>query len=276
MLDIDSSKSIKDFEITINTKYLSDAIYKLIELIKKYGLDLGSVNRETGIAQQFKLGIKYLGVFLPIIFEFDHTFQYIYILLYSADCQKTLLKLFVSITEGPIIKYVENDRSGQILPYQDANIYLKPGEYLINFAHAIFSYIGFDRMSLEDDSYLNTIDPKTGTIVKTKLWLYSLLTKGKSWYSKFGYVPANHSMNEYNLRIMDVQKISLKKVIITCKIIVDYNYSNSNLVAICASIINILDKTLCTTLREYALSESIFDYALLIQHMSIAYLRNLS
>ena len=223
ILDLDTSNSIKDLGIEIDTKYLPGTIYKLIEIIKKFGENIGPAYRDTGDVLQYILSIKYLNNILPITFEFDYSSQYINVVFYSKDLAtlkrgsdppgedqaKSYLKLFLSIIEEPMIKYIENDHTGVVPSYDNDCIKLKPGEYLMNFVHCFLSWIGFDRVRLDDDSHLITLSA-TGDVVRTKLWLYSLLTKNKSWYAKFGYEAGNPS--ELAMIINDVKSIKLNDI----------------------------------------------------------------
>lgn len=208
-LNLDVSNTVKELDPLFTTNSIHSTIYRLIELIKKYGKYIGIVSRDTGDILQYILNIKYLGITLPLVFEFDFIQQYINICFYNGDQTKTYLKLFLSINDDPIIKYVENDKSGTVPSYSNNTILLKPGEYLVNFSHCFFNYLGFSRVRLDDDSVLIMYDNE-GAEIRIKLWLYLLLTKGKSWYAKFGYEPCNSS--DYSMKINDVRNINLVSV----------------------------------------------------------------
>src|SRR5579864_7935219 len=114
VLDLDQSKSIKEYDVGMDTKFSLNAINKLIQLIRKFGKFICQVEREIGAVSQYLLPIKYLNHVLNIIFEFDYSCQYIYIILYNTDQSKTYLKIYLSISDEPTIKYIENDHSGII------------------------------------------------------------------------------------------------------------------------------------------------------------------
>ncbi|AYV85462.1 MAG: putative ORFan [Satyrvirus sp.] len=269
ILDLDTSESISDYEIAINTMHLSDTIYKLIELIKMYSKYLESFYREIGEIHQYILKIKYLNIILPYTFEFDQSYQYINIILYNDDQSKTYLKLFLSINDDPTIKYIENDRSNYVPSYHDKNIDLKPGEYLVHFCHQFITYIGFPRTRLDDDSYLITTD-FSGNKIKTKLWLYLLVTKGKSWYAKFGYEPGNCNINEYMMKISDVQFIKLGDVAEQLKTIQNASkkqYFDKSFLEICQNLVEIIGES-NETLVEYAKNHSLEEFTLLTHNLT--------
>ena len=269
LLDLDVSKSIKYLENSIDTKYLKDTINKLIKLIKFFGKNIGSVYHDIEKTHQYKLQIKYLNHILPIFFEFDYTYQFINILYYNSDQTKIYLKLYLSINDDPTIKYIENDHSGNIPSYHNNNINLKPGEYLINFSHCLLSYIGFERTRLDDDSYLITINSQ-GNEIRTKLWLYYLLKYGKSWYSKFGYEPANINAHEYNMYIADVGNIKLDKISSCLNKVLsapNVNYFDPLLVDISQKIIELIG---CSekNIYEYTKNHSLEDFTNLTNNLS--------
>lgn len=266
ILDLDTSKSIKELGIIFDTKYLLNTINVLIDLAKTFGKNLGVMYKDIGNISQYQLSIKYLGHTLPIIIEFDNMQQYINFVYYNKDQSKSYLKLFLSINDEPTIKYIENDKSGAVPSYTDNNnnnniLNLKPGEYLINFSHCLMSYIGFNRMRLDDESCLITKDA-LGIDVRTKLWLYLLLTKKRSWYAKFGYIPANVSVCEYNMAIIDVQNIKLNEVS-DClkKISIALNKRNldTNLVENSQFLIDLIGPS-NETLIEYTLNHTLHEF----------------
>lgn len=269
ILDLDKSTSIQDYEPGININYIGDTIYKIITLVKKFGTYLGLIEREIGDVTQYQLPMKYLNHISNFIFEFDSSYQYIYVYLYNSEQTKTYLKLYLSISDEPTIKYVENDHSNIVPTYSDNNITLKGGAYLINFAHCFMHYIGFNRMRLDDDSYLMQTNSE-GLVIKTKLWLYLLLTKGTSWYSKFGYQPANTNINEYLLRISDMKKIRLDEVHSRLKDIINspnVEYLDEHLVDSCHKLISIIGNS-TQTLGEYTLTHSIYEFTDLTNHLT--------
>lgn len=223
-LNLDELKSISNIDSSFSAKTICSTIYNLIALVKKFGKYIGIVQRDTTI-EQYNIIITYLKFELSVIFELDNTSQFIDIVIYNDDQVKTFLRLSLKINDEPTIKYIENDHSGKIPNILYENIKLKPGEYLINFAHCLLSFIGIDRVRLDDDSLL--ILNKNNTQYKIKLWLYHLLTKGHSWYSKFGYTPSNSYINELEMALDNVKKINLKEIVnILNKII--YHISDPN------------------------------------------------
>lgn len=211
ILDMDTSKSITDLGISLNTKYIQSTIYTLIDLTIKFGKKIGIVYQSIGEVKQYYLPIKYLGHILPIIFEHDDSYQYITIVYYNHNQTKTFLKIALCINDEPTIKYIENDHSGSIPSFENVQIKLKPGEYLMHFSHCFLSFIGFQRIRLDDDSHLIILDDEKHELV-AKLWLYYIIKYGKSWYAKFGYEPGNCSVTEFNLLVEDVRMINLWQV----------------------------------------------------------------
>ena len=196
ILDIDKLKSINDY-ISINTTNKFQTIYLLIRLIQSYGTQ---INKTT-----YKLCVRYLDRVIPLIYVFDDTCQFIDI-KYETQLSteiKCNLHIYLSYNDDPIIRWIESNSS--VPTYLD----IGRGEYLMNFAHCFLNFIGFSRVRLDDDSYL----PLQQTNTKLKLWLYLLLTNGRSWYAKFGYVPSNTSALEYQLLISDLKSIRLDKII---------------------------------------------------------------
>jgi len=269
ILDLDVSKSIKDFEKSINTQYSNDTIYKLIELVKFFGQKIGTIYLDFHELTQYALTIKYLKCELPLVFEFDCLHQFINVVYYNNDQTKTYLKFFLSINDDPTIKYVENDHSGIIPSYQDKNIKLKPGEYLINLCHCLATFIGFYRIRLDDDSYLITKDT-TGNEMRTKLWLYYLITKGKSWYAKFGYEPGNSNVHEYLNNISDARNIRLDSVCLCLKKILfapNKDYLDDVLVTSAEKIVDLIGLS-NETLHEYTTNHTLEEFTDLTNNLT--------
>jgi hypothetical protein len=267
-IDLDRYRSISELGIDINAKYLRDAIYQLIKLIQGQTIRVGTIYRDTGDVQQYRTQIKYLNNYLTFSFEFDHLYQFLHILLYSKDQTKTYLKICLAINDDPLIQYVENDHSGYIPTYIDDKIKLKGGEYLINLTHCLLSFIGFSRIRLDDNSQLISID-ETGVENRTKLWLYLLMTKGNSWYAKFGYEPCNISLHELQIRINEIKLIKLSEIILRLKPIVDFEYKsdlNQALVSAANEIVNLIkdhsninSNTLCD--HSHINSNTLYDHS---------------
>lgn len=280
ILDLDLSRSINDLGINIDTKHMSSTIYVLIDIIKYYGKNIGLIHKDIGTVTQYCLPVKYLGHTLPIIFEFDYSHQYINFIYYNNDQTKIYLKIFISINDDTTIKYIENDRSGMVPSYANENFSLKPGEYLVNFSHCFMSYINVNRIRLDDDSCLITKDP-LGMEIKTKLWLHSLLIRGRSWYAKFGYEPANINACEHKMALTDIQNLKLNEIS-EClnKILSASNKENldKNLIDNSISLFNLigtsnetlLEYTKNHTLKEFTeltnrLTQSVYSRTVLIQ-----------
>lgn len=268
-LDLDNSKSINDLGILITTRNIANTIYVLIELVKKFGTKIGIIYRNFIDITQYVLTIKYLNNMLSITFEFDSSYQYITLLCYNKDQTKTYLKILISINDEPTIKYVENDRSGFIPTFSNKYISLKSGEYLINFSHCLLSYIGFDRIRLDDDSHLITVN-QDGLEIKTKLWLYYLIKYGKSWYSKFGYQPTNSTNYELQMILDDVRNIKLSEISICLKkflSITNLNIFNDVMINISQKMVNLIDIS-NQTLYEYTMSHHLEEFANLTNNMT--------
>lgn len=265
VLDLDEENGTLFSNITLSV----NNIYSLVDMIKIYGEPLGILCRDTGNVFQYCLKIKYLGHVLPMVFEYDYGFQFINILYYNKDHTKYYLKISINISDGVMIKYLENDRSGNIPSYRDDKISLKPGEYLIHFSHCFLSFIGFNRVSLEDESYLISKDT-TGNEISTKLWLWYLITKGKSWYAKFGYESGNSSLSEYQLALSDMKSIKLNDVVKCLKKII--NAPNKHLLDPCLvenseKIIKLIGNS-TETLGQYATSHNLEEFTNLTNYLS--------
>jgi hypothetical protein len=202
ILDLDRLKTINNY-VSINTNYRLYTIYTLIVLIKTYGT---IINQAC-----YKLHIKYLGHILPMIYEFDHTSQFLDMKYYAGDNKSECnLHLVMTSNDDPMIKWIKADCN--VPSYTNSKVNLGKGEYLMNFAHCFLSFVGFKRSRLDDDSYF-FIGDNACPDFKLKLWLYLILTKGTSWYHKFGYVPSNVALNEYQYLIENFKSIKLSKII---------------------------------------------------------------
>jgi hypothetical protein len=278
VLDLDTFKSITHLGIHFDVKYMNDSIYKLIDIIKHYGKYIGILYYDIGQVSQYLLKTSYLKNTMDAVFEFDSTFQFINIVYYNTDQTKTYLKLFLSINDEPTIKYIENDRSGFVPCYTNDKITLKPGEYLVHMAHCLLSYIGFNRIRLDDDSYLITKN-KNGDEIRTKLWLYYLLKNGKSWYSKFGYEPGNCCILEYNLLIADVQLLKLQEISACLQQILatdNRQYLDNNLVETSEKIVSLIGKSE-HTLYGYTINHCLEEFTNLTNNlMQSIYSKNVS
>lgn len=268
ILDLDKSLSIKELGIYVNPKFMGDLIYTLMVTIKKNGKYLGITYYESMQISQYVIQIKYLNNIMNVIFEFDHSVQFMNIVYYNDDQSKTYLKIFLSIDDEPTIKYLENDKSGFVMGYQDNNVLLKPGEYLVNFAHCLMSYIGFYRLRLDDDSYLITKN-KNGEEIRTKLWMYYLIKNKKSWYAKFGYVPGNCTINEYNLLIEDVSSIKLGEISLKLKQILsarNKHFIDPLIIETAELLVDVIGNS-NETLYEYTINHSLENFTLLTNNL---------
>jgi hypothetical protein len=268
MLDLDISKSIKELKVSVNPKYMGDLLYGLIETIKKYGKYIGDIYIEYSKIFQYTIPVKYLSHTFYLVFEFDHSIQYINIVYYNHNQSKTYLKIFLSINDEPTIKYLENDKSGYVSGYSDDKIFLRPGEYLVNFAHCLMSYIGFYRMRLDDDSYLITKN-KNNEEIKTKLWLYYLIKNKRSWYAKFGYIPGNCTINEYHMLIGDVCSIKLDEISLKLKQILSASNNHQFDQGLMAATIFLVEHIgqSSETLYEYTINHCLEDFTLLTNQL---------
>lgn len=266
ILNLDESKSINDICHGINADNMSSTIYLIIDLVKKFGKNIGVIYQDAIQLKQCQIPVTYLNITIPIVFEFDDSHQFINIVFYNHNQSKTYLKLFLSIIDEPTIKYIENDHSGVVPSYSDEKIKLKPGEYLINFSHCFMSYIGFKRVRLDDDSYLVTkksIDDDKE--MRTKLWLYSLVSKGRSWYAKFGYEPGNSNIHEYDLLVSDVRNINLGEVSMRLsKLISAPNKDDFDpaLLDFSSSLVKIIG-SFNKSLREYTIEHTLEEFTVL-------------
>lgn len=265
ILDLDKCISINELAY-VDSKNMSSTLYQIIDLVKKFGRYMGIMYRDIGQFLQYQLDIKYLDNKIPIIFEFDNGVQFINIMYCNNNQDKTYLKLYLSISDEPTIKYIENDHSGFVPNFNDGKRILKPGEYLVHFSHSFFHFIGFKRVRLDDDSHLIRIDSE-GREIRTKLWLYSLLTKGKSWYSKFGYAPGNSSMEEINNFVGDVRDIKLgdvKKELVD--VMNNYTDFDDNLTKLSRALVDLIGES-TENLIEYTINHSIEEFTKLTNHL---------
>ena len=184
-------------------------ISQLINIVKQFGAPIGKIFRDDREIEQISFNFQYLAKTLNIIFEFDMFKQHIGCVFYNnaTTQEKKYLEIILSINDIPYLKYIENDKSDIIPTYQDDHIQLGGGEYLMHFAHSLLFFIGYNNCRLDDDSHL-----KLDVRLRIKLWLYLLIKNGKSWYRKFGYLPATVSVTEYNLIIEDMRKIKLMDI----------------------------------------------------------------
>lgn len=247
----------------------TNTIYSLVEMVKMYGVLLGTVQKDIGRFIQYCLKIKYLGHILPIVFEYDHSYQFINIIFYNKDHSKYYLKISINMSDGAIIKKIENDYSGNVPSYSDEFMKLKPGEYLVHFTHCFLTFIGFNRITLEDESYLISKD-SAGNEMRTKLWLWYLITKGKSWYAKFGYEPANCSLSEYHIMLADVKSIKLDTVLQSLTNIVNApnkHLLDQTLVENSKKIIDLIGSS-SETLEQYTISHTLEEFTNLTNNLS--------
>lgn len=193
ILDLDKLKSINDY-YKINTTNKFHTIYVLGNLIREFGT---KINQTT-----YTLYVRYLGHNIPLTFIFDAHSQFIDIKYEIFELKDTKCGLYICLAynDDPIIKWIESH------PGVPTYLSTGRGEYLMNFAHCFLHFIGFTRVRLDDDSYLTI-----STTIKLKLWLYLLLLTGRSWYSKFGYVPTTPLL-EYQLLISDIKSIKLNEI----------------------------------------------------------------
>lgn len=269
ILDLDLSHSIKDYDDTINAKHMIGTLYKIINLIVKFGKYIAIIYNPIVNTYQYSLNVKYLKRMIPIIFEFDNDCKYINIVYYNKDQTKTYLKIRLSMIDDPMITYIENDKNSVLPSYSDDKISLKPGEFLIHFCHKLISYLGFNRIRLDDDSHLKTIS-KTGIEIKTKLWLYSLISKGKSWYEKFGYIQSNCNNTEYQMKIMDMQNIKLDDVVSVLKNIINVQnkkYIENDLLEISQTLCQLIGPSK-ETLYEYTINHDLEDFTILTNYLT--------
>ena len=211
-INLDANPSIRHIGLHTDPKYIEDMLTKLIRTIKQFGRRIGDKSYNDMVCEQYALYVRYLTKTVCLIFEFDESQQFIRVVFYNEDQTKFWLKLWLSITDDPIIQYVENDRSDSVPSFESSECKLKPGEYLVHLSHCFFAYLGFTRCRLDDDSYLVTFN-RQGDEMRTRLWLYYIMMHGRSWYAKFNYSPATCSVSEYELLIRDARAIKLKDVI---------------------------------------------------------------
>lgn len=192
-LNLDNDTTIKEVDTFFNHAHSEqESIYRFIKLLQKYGRK----NKDHYI-----LNITYLTKDLELCFVHDSCMKFLRI-YYTVNGETYLKICFRSGVSDPLIEWIKDDHRGNI-PKADG---INGASYLINLSHRLLSYLGYDRCALDDDSYLEL----TGT--KCKLWLYLLLTRGRSWYAKFGYVSEIYSQEEYLLRVRDLKNISLHKI----------------------------------------------------------------
>ncbi len=270
IIDLDKYDSTVIKEFNINVKYLPETVLKLISIIKHLGQYLGIYyDKDIGEIFQYELSMKYLNIIIPIICEFNNMQQYLTILLYNNDRSKIYLKLYFSTCDEPILKYIENDRTGVVPSYRDDKINLTCGAYLVHFVHCLVSFIGFSRMRLDDDSHL-VIKGANGLDIRAKLWLYLLITRGRSWYTKFGYEPSNVTLDVYIMCIADMRNIKLddvSKTLTRIKTAKNAHLLESTLVATTLFLIDLIGNS-TGTLYEYTQTHSLEQFAYLTNNLT--------
>lgn len=184
-VNLDTGNSIRDHNSTIDISKPIDAIPKIIQVISRIQPDFSIVCSDMGEHFQHTITVTYLKKPIPLTFEFDVFAQFINVVWYKTNLEAVFLKILIPCNHHPSISYVHNDHSGEVPEYHDDAINLKPGEYLMNLAHALLKWTGFSTVELQDETTYISMG-KTGEI-RSRLWLYQLVKKGSSWYSKFGY-----------------------------------------------------------------------------------------
>lgn len=273
LLDLDKYRSINELNIQIDTRHQQDTINKLINIVKTHGTNRGIIYHDTGDVQQYCLQIKYLNMIFEFAFEFDVLAQYILIVLYNnLDVSKIYLKLRLAINDDPIIQYIENDHSGFINGYSNNNIKLKPGECIINLVHCLLNFIGYSRVRLDDNSQLVRVNNNNlGSEQRTKLWLYLLLTKGKSWYSKFGYEPHSANQQEIQLKINDIKAIKIDQIVSIIKsinMINNLEHINETLLSVSDNVYKLIGHIHNQTLGEYINECSLENFTILTNNLT--------
>ena len=263
ILDLDVQLSINVYANNVDTKKSYQLIYQLYAIIKQWA----KYDFHTSYIMVYKMPIKYLNRVIICQIEIDKNCQFINILYDNEDRSKNYLKIVLSINDEPTIKYVCSDKADHIKPYINGQVDIKPGAYLINFAHALLSFIGYDRTRLDDDSSL-ILNIDNDQIISAKLWLYCLLTKNCSFYHKFGYNASNVMPGELDLLITDAKNISLSKIVgCLCSKNVDNSIKNSNNNSINNSTNNASSDIIEMvgdydgTLYDYTMSHSIIEFA---------------
>lgn len=263
MLDLDNISSSKE----LTNKYFNNSsivttIQNSIKIVKQFGDYCGIIISETDI-QQYKLNIKYFEQIILTAFEFDDSNQFINIIVYNNS--KILLKISLKINDDPIISYIENDKSGFIKSIDKNSIKIKPGEYLINFAHCLLSFVGITRVRLDDDSHL--IIQSNNTTYNVKLWLYLLLTKGHSWYIKFGYESIN--ISDLHFAINDVKNINLNDIITQLELAINLKKDlDFFFVETSRKIIDLINFSNANTLEKFVSSQTIELFSELTNNLS--------
>lgn len=204
ILDLDNPSTIEEYDHGITQCYPRNKIDRLIKLIRRL--------EKPPHSDHYAITVKYLDTIKTLILEIDDLGKTIHLLHYNCEQTKVYLKILISVSEDPMIKYIESDGSkiGSI----------KSGEYLMYLSHCLMTYLGFQRSRLDDDSRLIL----SGGKIRVKLWLYLLITQRKSWYSKFGYQASNCYPSEWDIAIDDARSISLEEVVDTLRKCSKINY----------------------------------------------------
>ncbi len=236
MIDLDKNNSIQNYYANFNVQNQILQLIQLISIIKKNATYVC----DSCDTIEYKLNVKYLKQILEIIFQISNDSTYINIIYCNG--QKIYLKINLSDKNDPVIKYYHDDETKNAINYADDKIKLEPEEYMIHFSHALLSFFGFRRVRLDDSEIFLQSN------LNVKLWLYHLLTKNCSWYTKFGYEPDVCMSSELNLLINDVKNIKLNKVY---QCLVD-NHIESDL--------TVLIEGLTDTLGQYIVKHDIVEF----------------
>lgn len=204
-LDLDLLTHIGNY-VSINPSTSVSYICRLVELLDLYGYPSAT---NTTHHCKYLINIKYLNHIFYTEFDYSKSEEMLVLKYYSnkddPNCKYNLELVFSK--RSPEIRWIE--KGPNVPSYLDANgtVILGEGEFLINFAHRFINFLSYDKIYLDDDSMLRLPSGQA-----LKLWLYLIITKGRSWYSKFGYANLNTNPSEYEYLVNKLQEFDVEYI----------------------------------------------------------------
>lgn len=203
ILDLDVLTHIGDY-VPVNPAACVSYICSIVDLLEIYGYPS---NNNTTHHRRYSINIKYLNHIFYTEFNYSKSEETLILKYYSdrndPNCKYNLELVFSK--RNPEIRWIE--KGPNVPKYLDANgtVILGEGGFLINFAHRFINFLSYDKIYLDDDSMLRLPSGQT-----LKLWLYLIITKGRPWYSKFGYVSLNTNPSEYEYLVNKLQEFDIE------------------------------------------------------------------
>ena len=207
IIDLDTDISTSSFGVDIDTENPRLAIIKIIDLIETECEFLTNDYQYDVHRTIYHHEIKYLDLMFDIMFSFDDSRQFVMIELNNYKTSTVLLSVEIAMNLGPQLLFVKNDNSNLLSRCKN----IKPGKYLVNLAHRILIFFGFNKCILCDDSRFYISIPNSNKSLPVKLWFYHAMTKGCSWYKQFGYEP-ECGIDDYNKARQNAAQIRIQDI----------------------------------------------------------------